>query len=189
MPLMLSSQQIGRVDQFDWVESPSFNIGKLLRNCPEAVLEKFVVITAFDSGPLRLSSEEIRKGWRAERNLVITSKITNCLELPFDDYDEWYTFPQFVLPKIAETFVNDGIFRLTSPDQFVRNAVAAVGAQADIVGAKYLASRLVERQLIFWDQLKECNAESFIAGGHTFMFASQNAGLFERVKKAVAISG
>ena len=176
----------GRLDKYHWVESASFDVSKILRSCPEVVLGKFVIITAFDSGPLTLSPEAIARGWCKHGDLAVTSQISSVAELPFDDNDEWYVFPQYTLPQISETFVNDGIFRLASPDNFVRNAIAILVDQADLVGAKHLANRLAERQQIFWEQLRASNAESFIADGNTFMFASSNAELFERVTKAIS---
>jgi hypothetical protein len=30
--------ELGRADQFNWIESSAFDLGKLLKDCPEVVL-------------------------------------------------------------------------------------------------------------------------------------------------------
>jgi hypothetical protein len=175
----------GRVGEYEWVESHSFDLGKLLKNYPEAVVGKYVVISSFDSGPLEPSPEEVAKGWHKRGELLMTTRVSGASELPFEQYDEWYVFPQATVPKIAEVFVNYGDFTLTPPDQFVQRA-ATTGAQADLVGAKHLASQLAERQLLFWEQLRECKPESFIADGNVFMFVCRNSELFRNVRNAIS---
>jgi hypothetical protein len=178
--------QTGQMDKFQWLESPTFDISEVIKHCPEVLVGKFVVISCCDSGPLQLSPEEIGKGWSQHGELAITSRLTDLFDLPFDNNDEWYVLPEFRVPQIADTFVNYDLFRLSDADQYVQNVISSVGDQADVLGAKIIADRIAEQQVVFWHQMRECDAESYIADGHvSFRFVSQNADYFEKVKTAI----
>jgi hypothetical protein len=50
---------------------------RLLKEFPAIIVGRRAAITAFDSGPLKASEEEIGCGWRQEGDVVITSAITS----------------------------------------------------------------------------------------------------------------
>lgn len=49
----------------------------LLKEFPEIIVGHCAAITAFDSGPLEASEEEVARGWRQDGDVVITSVITS----------------------------------------------------------------------------------------------------------------
>jgi hypothetical protein len=136
-----------------------------LKVCPDFVIGKCLIITSFDSGPLRVSAEELAKGWREIGNLVIVPRVQSTEELPYDQYDEWLVFPNYAEPEVPETFVNSGLFRLAHFSTLEAEATAAVPNGADILGARYRAGLLAERQERFWDLIVRVNPETWIGNG------------------------
>jgi hypothetical protein len=175
----------GLVGQFRWLESTDSDFLKILRLSPEVLIGKCVVISCFDSGPLRATEEEIAKGWQQQGDLVIVPCVDSISDLPYDNYDEWYVFSEETNPEIPDVFVNECL-TLRSQESLVAEAVAAMGPQTDIVGVKYFASVSEERQLQFWDQLDRISPESYIGAGDQLVFVSRNAHLFDLVLRALS---
>ena len=176
---------IGRMGHYDWLESVESDFSKILKLCPQVLIGKCVVISCFDSGPLHATPEEINQGWRQEGDLVIVPCVHSVKDLPHDLYDEWYVFSADTSPDIADVFVNECL-TLRSKESLVADAIAAMGVQADIVGAKYFASASEERQLQFWHQLDQIKPESYIGAGDQLIFVSHDANLFDDVRKALS---
>jgi len=174
----------GRIAEYEWleeIEGSGHNLRRLIQECPEVFLEKCIVITSFDSGPLIATKEELEKGWEQHGDVVVIPRLEMLRDLPFDQNDEMYVFHNYTKPEIPETFVNDGIFRLASAESYMNEAIATMGSDTDIIGAKYRAERLSKRQNIFWDQLRKCKAESFIGNGHRLSFVSRDSSVFSAV--------
>ena len=60
--------------------------------------------------------------------------------------------------------------------------MAALHPTWDRVGAKVLADEQMRQQGQFWSQLELFGAESYIADGDNFIFATANTELFARVE-------
>lgn len=65
-----------REGEYEWADrlGPPWTA---VKHAPSIVLGKQVVVTAFDSGPPRLSDDEAKKGWRQSGDVLITSPITS----------------------------------------------------------------------------------------------------------------
>ena len=54
---------IGQHNAYQWLVSDNFSINSLLKRSPEVLIGKYLVITAFDGGPLTPNPEEAKGGW------------------------------------------------------------------------------------------------------------------------------
>jgi hypothetical protein len=178
--------ETGSYEDYGWLECvDDGSLHRVLKLCPEFVIGKCLVITSFDSGPLRVSPEELAKGWRQLGKLAVIPHVQDTEELPYDQYDEWLVFPKYAEPEVTETFVNSGLFRLVHSSALEAEAIAAVPNGADIQGARYRAGLLAERQERFWELILRVNPETWIGNGECFMFVSRNSELCRRVLAAL----
>jgi hypothetical protein len=156
----------GRHDGYRWLASHTNrdHLPGVLRSCPQLVLGKFVAITSFDSGPLTPSQEELRAGWSFDGRIMYSPTITDPSVIPHEQYDEWLIFSHETrqLPEL-QVFINFGGFTLaeTDPDHHR------------------------EHRERLWSQLAHVSAESYLAEGDYFLFASKNESAFECVEEAV----
>ena len=176
--------ETGMVGQFNWLESTESDFLKILKLCPEVLIGKCLVISCFDSGPLRAAEEEHVKGWQQQGDLVIVPHVNSVSDLPYDNYDEWYIFSNYTNPEITEVFVNAPM-TLRSPESLLTDYIAAAGQQVDVVGARHYAQDSAEHQLLFWQEITRIGPESYIGCGDQLIFASQNPELFNAVLKAL----
>jgi hypothetical protein len=179
----------GKFSRYMWIEcSSGSSMSVLLEQYPDFITGKCLVISSFDSGPLRATSDELARGWKQAGDLVIVPYVSEVSELPYDQYDEWALFTSYVEPSITDTFVNSGLFQLRSPSSLVEEALAATPVGADLAGARYRSDLLAERQHLFWHQMLRTNPESWVGNGERFMFVTQNAEYFERVSNLMKCS-
>jgi hypothetical protein len=80
----------GQNRQYYWLTTTDFDAVELLRLCPEIVVGKFIVTTAFDSGPLRIPLGI--DGWHSEGGLAYSPQIISPNDVPLGRYDEFYVF-------------------------------------------------------------------------------------------------
>jgi hypothetical protein len=111
----------GKKAGYYWLEkvTPSeewLSLENLLEVCPEFVLGKYLVVTAWDSGPLKLREEEFRKGWLKPDRFAINASIQSVNDIPYSGYDEWYIFSETPLLEPFKVFVNDWLFSLRDPE-------------------------------------------------------------------------
>ncbi|HLK68835.1 MAG TPA: hypothetical protein VKU19_35635 [Bryobacteraceae bacterium] len=152
-------------------------IGHLIERCPEALLDRYLVVACFDSAPLHPNAEEKQAGWSFESELAYSPRLESLRLLPHENFDEWYVFTSPARLCSCEVFTNFGGFTLRNPEE----SLAALHPTWDRVGAKVLADEQMRQQERFWNQLELLGAESYIADGDNFIFATANAGLFARV--------
>ena len=163
----------GSQGRYSWLVSRRMGIGHLLEHCPQAVLGRYLVITSFDSGPLALNETERGMGWQVDGQLTYTNKLTSIETLPHDSFDEWYVFKSPVSLTGCEVFVNRGALTFDAP------VLVHLDPTWDGIGARAEVERLIGTQSRFWRQLERFGAESYIAEGDFFLFASADRTLFE----------
>jgi hypothetical protein len=168
--------QVGTRGRYDWLVS-EYQIDDLLRTCPETVLNKYLAITSFDSGPLSLSENEKAAGWQSRGSIAYSPRVTTVHDLPHDLFDEWYVleapvdlggllspaknpFEASLQKGLVCPFVNFGGFSLSRP---------AMKDPADML----------------WQQLEWIRPESYIADGDYLNFVSSNRDIFGAVQKAL----
>jgi hypothetical protein len=137
-------------------------------------------ITAFDSGPLRLSSQELNQGWSAQRGVAISPPIEDSLVIPRDQYDEWYLVENpTLLESDIEVFVNYGAFSLVPPTETYKTCDPA----CEKSGLEWLT--LAQQR--FWAQLQRIQPRTFVASGGNDIVVSRDHGFIEAVRSAAAI--
>jgi hypothetical protein len=149
------------------------SLGELVKRCPEIVLGYYIAITAFDSGPLKLSEDEQKRGWREESPVAWSPKVSSTDILPRGGYDEWYVFSSPSSFKPQQIFVNLGI-QLKDPSYLLEN----LEPTWDRVGLIANIERIHEIQSRFWSQLISIQPESYLADGDKLILVTSNSELF-----------
>lgn len=153
----------GRHGDYAWIASHDqrSHVASLLRTCPKVTLGKFVAITAFDSGPLEPSARERKAGWSFDGRVMLSPRITAGIEIPHGQFDEWLIFSRKVkqLPEL-EVFINCG-------------------------GFSFADERDEEQCGRLWAQLERVGAESYLAEGDNFLFATKDAAVFACVESTL----
>lgn len=152
---------------FRWIESSSHQLKEVLHLCPELVLHRHLVITAFDSGKMERIAGDSLRHWRVGSALYLPPA-ESIQELPQEVFSEWYTFSAPPPEQKLESFVNYGWFSLGP----------SLGGSGQ-PGTRWDLKRL---QRIFWQQLESILPESYLAGGSSRMiFATQDQVSFTAV--------
>ncbi len=173
----------GTRGQYRWLSSVDHDIDALLRLCPEVLLGRRIAVTSIDCLGLRLTEEETRAGWRKADDrkvykdlpsggreyqdgwVVACSPVLHSVhglsyethEEYYGGFDEWYVFDGEIPVSDFEVFVNWGFFRLYDTEGY---------------------GEFIDR---FWTQMTDLNAESYIAQGDVFTFATRNLDVFDGV--------
>lgn len=155
-------------------------IGHLIEQCPKALLDRYLVVACFDSGPFHPNAEEKAAGWCLENQLAYSPRLESLSLLPYEYFDEWYVFTSPARLRSCDVFINSGGFTLRNPEEFL----AEMHPTWDRVGAKAIADEQMRQQEQFWSQLELFGAESYIAAGDHFIFATANTDLFTCVEIA-----
>ena len=137
----------------------------VVRLIPEAVLNRYLAVTSYDSGIRQLSEEEIAAGWILRGDIAYSPRIGMVEDLKFQrdgfgspGYDEWYIFEDSP-PALGQVyqgnyfehqagrgqlmvFVNSPAFLLHDPNPYMTGILD-----------------------IFWDQLPHVRPATFIADG------------------------
>ncbi|MCZ7644824.1 MAG: hypothetical protein M5U26_06005 [Planctomycetota bacterium] len=151
----------GKQAGYYWLHSDTGFLDSLVENAPELVLGKHVVVTSFDSGPLKLSAEEIKAGWFSRKALAYSPRIKDLCEVPSCGFSEWYVFNELKEIGDLEVFVNYSTWAL-----------------ADSV------SSLPKNPLIvnFWDQMTRLRPFAYAAEGIFLNLAVMDEDIFNRVR-------
>jgi len=152
---------------FRWLESAAFGIQDVLRTCPHVAGDKGLVITAFASGPLLPSEEDVERGWRLKGSVLYIPKGESLEQVPQEVFKEWYVFNSAPPEREFAVFANY--------DWFTLGPAVASKPQAN--------SRwdLRRTQRLFWQLLESAWPESYLAYGSRLMFATRNPAYFSRV--------
>jgi hypothetical protein len=103
-------------------------------------------------------------GWAGRGAVAVSPPLGEAVEIPHDQYDEWYVLSDPAAVNGAEVFVNYGGFSLAAP-----------AASPD-----WLAP-IRER---FWAQLGRVRPESFVAMGDNDVIVSRNSRFIQAVRAA-----
>ena len=109
--------KIGRFQEYYWLVS-----SRTLWSLHELVVQYHcgykLAITSFDSGSITPNEEESKLGWVVKNDLMLSPKLAREMEIPHDQYDEWYIAEELDLEAAAlEVFVNYGGFSLITPQE------------------------------------------------------------------------
>ena len=177
----------GKQNDYFWLARPvdargsSRPLAHLLQTCPEVVLDKVVVVTSLDGGPLPLTSQQASEGWERHGEIAISPRISNTGVLPFKWFDEWYVFHEPTVPADVEVFVNYGTFSLGDP----RPAISTMYAGSDEEIVERIVEGVVKLREKFWAQMERIKPKSYMANGNSFIFVTHDSDLFEKAAGAL----
>ncbi len=136
------------------------------RACPDVVVGKRVLVTAFDAGPLELLPIAFQDGWVKHAELCISPRVTDVNDLVCSDfYDEWYVFDSIPMLKDVKVYITYGV-------------------GFDLVEERVIREKK-SRELLegFWNQMKELEPISYLAcHEYAFIFACREKDLFIRME-------
>jgi len=151
-------------EAYDWFEfSANTFISHVIEKCPEIFVQRYLVVTAFDSGPLSLSKDQEKAGWIRRGELAYSPRLATLNDLQSGEFDEWYIFDRPVTDQWQEVFVNDGGWTLAPSEN---SAVQA------------LQSR-------FWTLCERLQPETYIADGTALMVVTRNDDMATSIKTAL----
>ena len=174
----------GKQGKYYWLEQVNRTFDDVRRICPEFLEGKYLVVTSFDSGPLMLTDEEFRSGWLQHDELAINPFVKSFKDVPYDEYDEWYIFPNAPPLEDFKVFVNYSSFSLRDPEYLVTEAEPTW----DLAGRRDQAERVKELQELFWLHLESKQPETYISAGERFILATQRAQLYNKITEFYADS-
>jgi len=140
------SMVTGSHGRYQWLMDRRKGIGHMLERCPEALLDRYVAVACFDSGPFHPNAEETAAGWRLENQLAYSPRLESLSRPPFRSFDEWYVFASPARLCSCEVFINFGGFTLQHPEE----CLAESHPTWDRAGAKALAAGQIRQQRQFW---------------------------------------
>ena len=131
-------------------------------------------ITSFDSGPISPTPEELNAGWTKSANIMVSPPLADGLEVPHDQYDEWYIFdhppPVELSPDI---FVNHCGFSIVPPDE--------IWKADDLKSDRHALDWLILIQERFWEQMRRVDPISYIAMGDNDVVVSKRREFIEEL--------
>jgi hypothetical protein len=145
----------GKRGDYFWIEWQEAFLSDLISAFPELVINNFLINTSFNSGTLGLSNEEIKLGWTKNNELTISPLVTDDLDIPNCQYDEWYVFDSPTTFESYEVFVNYWKFSL---EDF-----------------------LTDIQERFWKQIESLSPETYLAEGDFLICVTKNEKLFNQI--------
>ncbi len=161
---------------FQWLATGLHDLDSFLLRCPKALAGKYVAVTSLDSGPLWLTEEEERTGWRSRGGVAYSPQVRSVETLRHGGFDEWYIFDS---PKELGQVWQGNVFEVPSTSDYI-SVFVNFGDFAPHNPVEALVA-------LFWKQLDRIQPESYVADGNQFLtFASRDQQLFAEVCKALA---
>ena len=162
----------GRFKIYQWVEFTENQL-HLVKDVIENHIGMFLHIKSFDSGPISPTEEEIKQGWQLLGNILVSPTIDSKLEVPYDNFDEWYFFEAPTkLPDDIEDFVNYGSFSLVPVDQQLK--------EFDPTWERDSIDWLRPIQQRFWSQVSKLNPETYVSMGDKDIIVTKNEHLLKK---------
>lgn len=157
--------------EFRWLESGSHRIHEVLKKCPDLVMGKGLVITAFTSGSLP-SAEQAQRNWERKDSTLFISAGHSPVQFSYEAFKESYIFPSTPPRREFAVFSNY--------DWFSLGPVIAGKVQAN---SRWDLRRV---QRVFWQLLEEAAPESYLACSNRLIFVTRNPAYFSRVLKGLS---
>jgi hypothetical protein len=168
---------VGEHLAYQWFEAKLFNLHDLLALVPECVIGRFVAVSSFDSGALKLSPAEEGAGWVCYGDLAISPQVESADSLPYAECDEWFVLTDRTFFSVPDRFMSYDDFTLRSPEFLLEGADQTWDHQlihADL-------NRLKRLQDSFWVSMVSSDVESYIGSGNSLIFVTRNAELYSAV--------
>jgi hypothetical protein len=162
----------GSHGSFRWVESPLHKTQDVLQVCPEVVLGKHLVITAFDAGRITAVEQESLRTWRVEGSALYVPPPVDLLEVPYDAFSEWFIFEDVPGKQRLESFMGSSWFTLGP----------CLSGNAD----RATQWEIKRTQRAFWQVLESANPQSYLACGNRLIFVTRNDPYFTAVLRRMS---
>ena len=167
--------QTGSTNGYQWLVSTDRQLD-VLECCPDVALGKYVAITSFDSGPLRLTEGQRSAGWVSHGEIAYSPEIQHVNMVPQAYFSELYVFGAPTnLGALSDP--NKNIFESEMQQGQVHAFVSFDFGFHDLEYA-VLAHR-------FWQQLGWMKAESYLAENDYLIFVTANPKVFAPVYEAL----
>jgi hypothetical protein len=180
---MNSTTMTGVHGQYHWLET-DHRLTEFLDLCSQAILGKYVVISAVDSGSFVPSAFDQSNGWTENGGLAYSPRIQSKTDLPENShgrdcggFDEWYVFE--VQQESLGVLCHENIFtaKLTPGNVF---------AFINFYGFLLSDIEMEPIARLFWRQMEWMQPESYLADGSArLIFATRNKELFESVSDSL----
>jgi hypothetical protein len=115
-----------------------------------------------------------RAGGRVAARSPYSPKVETIESLPRDGYDEWYVFETD--RDLGISHLEENVFEMALKEGHVAVFVNYGG---------FSLAKADDFADLFWRQMEWIHAESYIADGHLFNFASSNKKAFDLVRDAL----
>lgn len=170
----------GQNGEWEWVVSR-----KQIEDLPSLVVKQHprcrLWITAFDSGPITPTPDELELGWKMVGGAMVSPLLDQSIHIPCDTYDEWYLFEDDLpKPEVFERFVNYGGFNLAEP----REMAASFDPTWERSGLDWLYP-VQER---FWSHLERISPLSYVSSGESDIVVTRRAGFAACIRRAVGLT-
>jgi hypothetical protein len=163
------------MNAYQWLVSTDRQLD-VLECCPDVVLGKYVAITSFDSGPLRLTEEQRSAGWVSHDEIAYSPKIQHVNTVPQAYFSELYVFG-------APT--NLGV--LADRDRNLFGSEMQQGQVHAFVNFDFgfHDPEYADLAHMFWQQLGWMKAESYLAQNDYLIFVTADPKVFAMVYEAL----
>lgn len=179
----MTTYKTGQHGKYFWIEFPQnyFSLTDLVNKCSVILMNKYLAVVFFDSGPLGLTSKELNLGWYEKNEIAYSPKLTDALitNLPADQFDQWCLFNEPTELSSMTDFVNIGGFKLSSR----RHELATADPTWDLIGLERQIEFHEQRTEQFWAELSKINPVTFISNGDNFIFVTEELNDIEILKK------
>ena len=167
--------QIGSANGYQWLVSTDRQFD-VLKCCPDVVLRKYVAITSFDSGPLKLTEGQKSAGWVSHAEIAYSPEIQHINMVPQTYFSELYIFG-------APT--NLGV--LADPHRNIFESEMQQGQVVTFVNFDFgfHDPEYTDLAHMFWQQLRWMKAESYLAENDYLIFVTTDPKVFAPVYEAL----
>jgi|HubBroStandDraft_5_1064220.scaffolds.fasta_scaffold48137_4 hypothetical protein len=171
--------------EYQWLEV-DHELSKFLEICPQAILGRYLAITAMDSGSFVPSEIERAGGWIDICGVAYSPSIRSSADLPKNSYgrdccgfDEWYVFD--APPQSLGTICHENVF----------TTELAPGTVFAFINLFLVLSdpEMAPITEFFWRQMQWIRPESYLGDGRDcLIFSTRNKELFVSAREALRAS-
>ena len=166
----------GEHGDYRWFEGQFHGLPDLVVACH---LGLRLAVSSFDSGFFHPTADETEDGWTVQGSVALSPTLRVGMELPSDQYDEWYVFDDGSSPDWSpEVFVNLGTFTVVPAEELKRRRDPSWEANA------YEWLRPVQKRL--WNQMERVRPVTYIAMGERDIVVTRSQEFASRLSEVLA---
>lgn len=168
---------------YGWLEV-DHDLGEFMSLCPDAIVGKYLAITAVDSGSFAPSERDLAVGWSANSGIAYSPRVESFATLPSDcscreccGYDEWYIFES--QPPSLGSVCHANVFTSEIGHGNVFQFI-------NFIGFRFSDAQMKDIAGLFWRQMDWVRPESYVGeGADCLLFATRNSQLYDAVRGAL----